>query len=76
MPKGIRTAGGYTRIVKVASGGGDAAPMCMLELITEGGENVKKKKGKKSPKKAETAPAKTESSRAEKIEPRINHLVE
>lgn len=54
-------AGGYTRIVKVGFRRGDASPMCMLELITEGGEKAKKK-GKKSKKKAEAAPAKTESS--------------
>jgi large subunit ribosomal protein L17 len=54
-------AGGYTRIVKVGFRRGDASPMCMLELITEGGEKGKKK-GKKSKKKAEAAPAKTESS--------------
>jgi len=58
-------AGGYTRIVKVGFRRGDAAPMCLLELISEGGESAKKKKGKKSPKKAEAAPAKTESARAE-----------
>jgi large subunit ribosomal protein L17 len=58
-------AGGYTRIVKVGFRRGDAAPMCLLELISEGGESVKKKKGKKSPKKAEAPPAKTESARAE-----------
>ena len=52
-------AGGYTRIVKVGFRRGDSAPMCMLELITEGGES--KKKGKKSKKKAEAAPAKAES---------------
>jgi large subunit ribosomal protein L17 len=54
-------AGGYTRIVKVGFRRGDASPMCMLELITDGGEKGKKK-GKKSKKKAEAAPAKTESS--------------
>ena len=55
-------AGGYTRIVKVGFRRGDAAPMCLLELISEGGESAKRKKGKKSPQKAETAPAKTESA--------------
>ncbi|MGA2939309.1 MAG: 50S ribosomal protein L17 [Syntrophobacteraceae bacterium] len=54
-------AGGYTRIVKVGFRRGDASPMCMLELITEGGEKAKKK-GKKSKKKAQAAPAKKESS--------------
>ena len=54
-------AGGYTRIVKVGFRRGDASPMCMLELITEGGEKGKGKEGKKPPKKAEASPAKTES---------------
>ena len=54
-------AGGYTRIVKVGFRRGDASPMCMLELITEGGEKARKK-GKKPRKKAEAHPAKTESS--------------
>jgi len=55
-------AGGYTRIVKVGFRRGDAAPMCLLELISDGAESAKKKKGKKSPKKAEAAPAKAESA--------------
>lgn len=55
--------GGYTRIVKVGFRRGDASPMCMLELITTGGEKTRKK-GKKS-KKAEAAePAKPESPAA------------
>ncbi len=45
--------GGYTRIVKVGFRRGDASPMCMLELITEGGGEKAKKKAKKSRKKAE-----------------------
>ena len=53
-------AGGYTRIVKVGFRRGDSAPMCLLELITDGDEA--KKKGKKPRKKTEAAPAKTESS--------------
>ena len=57
-------AGGYTRIVKVGFRRGDASPMCLLELISEGGESAKRKKGKKSPKKAEAVPAKTESSKS------------
>jgi large subunit ribosomal protein L17 len=54
-------AGGYTRIVKVGFRRGDASPMCMLELITEGGEKARKK-GKKPRKKTEAAPAKPKSS--------------
>ena len=59
-------AGGYTRIVKVGFRRGDASPMCMLELITEGGDKTKKK-GKKTPKKAEAAPAKTKKPKSPKI---------
>src|SRR5208283_2002174 len=55
-------AGGYTRIVKVGFRRGDASPMCMLELIAEEGGKAKQKKGKKSSKKAEAAPLKSESS--------------
>ncbi|HIJ77131.1 MAG TPA: 50S ribosomal protein L17 [Deltaproteobacteria bacterium] len=54
-------AGGYTRIVKVGFRRGDAAPMCMLELITEGAGEKAKKKGKKPVKKTEAAPAKAKS---------------
>lgn len=46
--------GGYTRIVKVGFRRGDASPMCMLELIAEGGAKSQKK-AKKSRKKAEEA---------------------
>ncbi len=59
-------AGGYTRIVKVGFRRGDAAPMCLLELITEGREKAGKK-GKKSRKKAEAAPAETQSPPSENI---------
>jgi large subunit ribosomal protein L17 len=51
--------GGYTRIVKVGFRRGDASPMCMLELITEGGGKAGKK-AKKSRKKAEAAPEKAQ----------------
>ena len=52
--------GGYTRIVKVGFRRGDASPMCMLELITEGGGKAGKKGKKKSRKKAEAAPEKAQ----------------
>jgi large subunit ribosomal protein L17 len=49
--------GGYTRIVKVGFRRGDASPMCMLELITEGGEKggKKAKKSKKAEQPASVA---------------------
>jgi len=47
-------AGGYTRIVKVGFRRGDAAPMCLLELINdEAREKAKKKGDKKAGKKTE-----------------------
>ena len=55
-------AGGYTRIVKVGFRRGDASPMCMLELIAEGGEKARKKAKKSRKKKGEAAPAKVEES--------------
>jgi len=43
-------AGGYTRIVKVGFRRGDASPMCLLELITEGkGREKGKKKSAPTP---------------------------
>jgi large subunit ribosomal protein L17 len=54
-------AGGYTRIVKVGYRRGDAAPMCLLELINDGAK--KEKKAKKTPKAAPAAtPAVSEES--------------
>jgi len=63
-------AGGYTRIVKVGFRRGDAAPMCLLELINdEKADKTKKKADKKAaaPKaKAEPAPkAKAEAKSSE-----------
>lgn len=49
--------GGYTRIVKVGFRRGDASPMCMLELVSEGAAKAPKKA--KKPRKAD-APAKAE----------------
>lgn len=52
--------GGYTRIVKVGFRRGDAAPMCLLELIAEGGGAKAPKKAKKAHKTVETAGPKAE----------------
>jgi large subunit ribosomal protein L17 len=64
--------GGYTRIVKVGFRRGDAAPMCLLELINDdkGAEKTKKKGAKKTEapkaKKAQPAPkAKAEEGTTE-----------
>lgn len=51
--------GGYTRIVKVGFRRGDAAPMCLLELINDEKGREKAKKKKKGDKKAATPKAKT-----------------
>ncbi len=45
-------SGGYTRIVKVGFRRGDSAPMCLLELISEGTHEAKGKA-----KKAESSPS-------------------
>lgn len=52
-------AGGYTRIVKVGFRRGDAAPMCLLELISDAkpGDKAKKKKGDKKAAKTQKAAA-------------------
>jgi large subunit ribosomal protein L17 len=55
--------GGYTRIVKVGFRRGDASPMCLLELITEGG-GKRAKKSKKSSKAEQSAAAAPEESSA------------
>jgi large subunit ribosomal protein L17 len=57
-------AGGYTRIVKVGFRRGDASPMCLLELISDGKARKTKKKGAKKEEapKAEKAPKKEESA--------------
>lgn len=69
-------AGGYTRIVKVGFRRGDASPMCLLELVTEGGTPEKsKKKGagktqaKKGVKSKEAAPKPAPKPKAPEGEP-------
>jgi len=59
-PRYQNRPGGYTRIVKVGYRRGDAAPMCIVELMTEPKEGRKKAKAKAAQPKeapAETRPA-------------------
>lgn len=58
-PRYQNRPGGYTRIVKMGYRRGDAAPMCLLELITDSGLSTKKKETKTPPKadEAVSAPA-------------------
>ena len=58
-------AGGYTRIVKVGFRRGDAAPMCLLELINEGGETGKRRRPKNQPKRPKPLLRRPKALRAE-----------
>lgn len=54
-------AGGYTRIVKVGYRQGDAAPMCILELIDDG----QAREAKRKEKKPATAPVEVKEAASE-----------
>lgn len=51
--------GGYTRMVKVGYRRGDAAPMCLVELVTDSPQGSRKPKVKPHEPKAETQVAAT-----------------
>ena len=53
--------GGYTRIIKVGYRRGDAAPMCILELMTDAQQPQKKKEPKNLQKPETAAPAAEEA---------------
>ena len=57
-------AGGYTRVVRLGRRPGDAAPICLVELIS--GETAGKKKKEKKKKKAEPAKKEPAAKKTEK----------
>jgi len=67
-PRYQNRPGGYTRIIKVGYRRGDAAPMCILELIADGQPSAKKPKEKaaapvaEKPAEQETVESSDESS--------------
>jgi len=70
-PRSVGRAGGYTRIIKLPQRPGDAAPMSMLELLSEDGapktvEKDEKSKGTKAEAKADKGKAAKAEAKAEK----------
>jgi len=65
-PRYVGRAGGYTRIIKLPQRPGDAAPMSMLELLSEDGAPKAAEKDEKS--KSTKAEAKADKGKAAKAE--------
>jgi large subunit ribosomal protein L17 len=63
-----KSAGGYTRIVKLGRRTGDSAPMSLIELIVP--ETAVKKKTKKKSAKQAAAKAKTDTQKTADAEPK------